>query len=809
MRRVLKLVPLCSIFLATLVMAAGVASHKATRKESLKVVKNQPAASAPVKGRQDGKYELNQTPEAVQLQQEIRELKARIRKMEGSGNVSAKVIAKIKPLQVELAQMQERLVGLIRPDLAQGSEVVPQQLFPVAPDNDNCTDAEVVSCPGGLTIYATPLDTTGATTEFGELESECGSPLNPVGSHSVWYLLAGDGSAVSINTADSTYDTVLDVFVGPACGDLDPLTCGDQPVCNDDIGVGITGITSALSFVTDSGVDYWIRVSSYGFSPGGKLRLSISCDDPLSCSLDPEEAVNPNVAGAMHTVTLTVAASEGTPVHFSISSGPNAGQSFDTTVTMGTASWTYTHEGGVGTDVICVCGDDTDGNNTPFRCCATKCWDELTCPADMLNVPNDEGMCSASVSYTTPASQCAGVSVYCDPASPVVVPVGTTTTVVCTTGTENGAVVDPSTCDFDISVIDTEDPTFPDGCPAPDPVNTTVGCSTVVVYSTPGAADNCPGVTVDCVPPSGSTFDVGVTEVCCTATDASMNTAECCFDVTVTESVPPEITCPMPITQECPGAVSFVVTATDNCSPPNPAPTIVCTPPSGSMFAVGTTEVCCTATDAAGNTDTCCFDVTIIDSTDPVIDCPEEGITVSQGPFCSGATVDDYGVTATDNCPGEVTIECTPPEGTTFPVGTTTVCCTATDASGNTDECCFDVTVTPFTLILEHDQVPGSCVVISRSCTAAGTVADPDPATYCWKLPDGTIITGTCFIVNQSATQIGIISDPMDPNRIQGAANFFSQSGNVRLWVPKSPPYVVYGIIDSNILDSECDCVPE
>ena len=43
------------------------------------------------------------------------------------------------------------------------------------------------------------------------------------------------------------------------------------------------------------------------------------------------------------------------------------------------------------------------------------------------------------------------------------------------------------------------------------------------------------------------------------------------------------------------------------------APTIVCTPQSGSDFMIGTQDVICTATDAAGNqaTPSCTFEVAI------------------------------------------------------------------------------------------------------------------------------------------------------------------------------------------------------
>src|SRR5207253_7395149 len=48
--------------------------------------------------------------------------------------------------------------------------------------------------------------------------------------------------------------------------------------------------------------------------------------------------------------------------------------------------------------------------------------------------------------------------------------------------------------------------------------------------------------------------------------------------------------------------------------------------------------------------------------------------------------------TASDNCPG-ATVSCLPTNGATFNKGVSTVTCTATDASGNTNPCTFTVTV--------------------------------------------------------------------------------------------------------------------
>ena len=66
-----------------------------------------------------------------------------------------------------------------------------------------------------------------------------------------------------------------------------------------------------------------------------------------------------------------------------------------------------------------------------------------------------------------------------------------------------------------------------------------------------------------------------------------------------------------------------------------------------------------------------------------------------------GAVV-DYEVTAEDDVDGPVTPSCSPVSGSDFPVGTTTVECTATDSSGNGATASFDVTVLGATAQLEN-----------------------------------------------------------------------------------------------------------
>ena len=117
------------------------------------------------------------------------------------------------------------------------------------------------------------------------------------------------------------------------------------------------------------------------------------------------------------------------------------------------------------------------------------------------------------------------------------------------------------------------------------------------------------------------------------------------------------------------------------------------------------------------------------DTLPPQISCPSNVTAVSAitCPPAISAVVNFPTPTATDNCPADVAVVCNPPSGSTFPVGTSTVTCTATDAAGQTTTCTF--TVTLFNACLQDDTNPGNVILFNtqtgeyRACCGGVVIA--------------------------------------------------------------------------------------
>jgi hypothetical protein len=188
------------------------------------------------------------------------------------------------------------------------------------------------------------------------------------------------------------------------------------------------------------------------------------------------------------------------------------------------------------------------------------------------------------------------VAASCSTPSGSTFPLGVTTV----TCTASDAHQNRGSASFDVAVVDSTPPALE--LPATITTEATSSAGAAVDY-TATAGDIVDGaVTPTCSTPSGATFAVGSTTVTCSAADAHGNTSSGSFTVNVTDTTAPSLTVPesMVVNATSPlgAVVTFTASAVDSVGGDV---TPDCSPSSGSVFAIGTTTVTCTATDSRGN----------------------------------------------------------------------------------------------------------------------------------------------------------------------------------------------------------------
>lgn len=196
-------------------------------------------------------------------------------------------------------------------------------------------------------------------------------------------------------------------------------------------------------------------------------------------------------------------------------------------------------------------------------------------------------------------------------------------------------------------------------------------------------------------------FPLGTTRVSCVAGGAGEQVTGS-FTVTVRDTLPPVIRgVPEPTTVEATGPDGAVVTfmlptAVDAV---DGTVRVVCTPPSGSRFPIGTTVIACTATDSRRNQAAASFPVTVRDTTPPNLLVPPPlalGATGPDGTPASDPRIQVFlsSARASDTVDGAPLVGADAPP--VFPVGTTTVRFTAADRFGNVTVLTSSVEISPF-----------------------------------------------------------------------------------------------------------------
>lgn len=418
----------------------------------------------------------------------------------------------------------------------------------------------------------------------------------------------------------------------------------------------------------------------------------------------------------------------------------------------------------------------------------------VTTPSN-ITVNSIVGLCGRVVSYPIPTftDACSANLAQTDGTgltSGDLFPVGSTTQTFTLTD-QSGNTVSYS---FTVTVVDNQLPVITN-CPTNISVSTSPSnCSAIVNWVEPTGSDNCPGVILSSSHASGSTFSVGTTTVTYTATDASGNTSNCSFTVTVTDNSAPVVTSLPTVSGSCSVTVT-PPTVQDNCSG-----TITGTTTSPLTYLnQGTYTIPWTFTDANGNSVTVNQTVVVQDVTPPFVTAPVPVIATANA-SCIATGVTLIPPTATDNC-GTATLTNNAPA--TYPIGSTIVTWTATDAVGNTSIASQIVTVVDNAL--PTITAPANVTsVITSGCSVTGialgtpvaidnctvtSVTNNAPATFpvgtttvTWSAIDGSGNVGT-------ATQTVTVLDNITPTITAPAAVTVNANGtcsafNVNLGVP-------------------------
>jgi len=463
----------------------------------------------------------------------------------------------------------------------------------------------------------------------------------------------------------------------------------------------------------DGSVDVTCTPSSGGDFPIGETEVSCTAQDNAgneaegTFSVEVTDSTAPTVT-APASIEMEAKSVDGAPVAFRVNAHDRAG-SLRSVLCSPRAGTVFP----LGETVVECIARDGAGNLARKRFTVTV----VDSTAPVLLLPEAVTVeAGAPVAYSAAARDAVDgtTAVECSVPKGRVLPVGSTN-VVCTS---EDAAGNRARKGFVVRVGDTIAPTL--RLPNDRTVEAT-GPLTRVTFSASARERGGQALQVHCSPASGTRMRLGATTVRCSAADAHGNVARGSFRIRVVDTVTPRLAVPSPLTVEATGPtgaqVEFQAMANDLV---DRRPRVTCTPASGSTFPLGATTVRCSARDASGNRADASFAVTVVDTTPPALSLPENRTV--QATSTKGAAV-TYAASATDVVDGAVFPSCAPASGSTFPVGATTVTCSARDTRGNQSSGSFTVTVTPFPQPdLAVSSVTGTRLTITNRGSAAAGV---------------------------------------------------------------------------------------
>ncbi|WP_224371206.1 ELWxxDGT repeat protein [Hyalangium versicolor] len=556
------------------------------------------------------------------------------------------------------------------------------------------TTAPSLTCPANLQVEASGAQ--GATASFsatvsdsvttspGVTYSHASSSVFPLGTTTV----TATATDATNNTATCSFTVTIQDTTAPS------LTCPAAVIAEatGSAGAPVTyGAAASSDSVSSTTLTY--SHASGSLFPLGTTTVTATATDEAN-----------NTATCSFTVSVrdTTAPSLTCPAAVIAEATGSAGAS----VTYGAAASSdsvssttliYSHASGsmfpLGTTTVTATA--TDAANNSATCSFTVTIRDttapfLTCPADVIAEATGSAGAPATYGAAASSDSVSAATLTYSHASGSMFPLGTTTVTVTTQDEANNS----ATCSFAVTVRDTAPPSLT--CPADITAEAQDSIGATVSFPPPSVSDAVTSSTeVTYSHASGITFALGETQVLVVARDEADNTSSCSFRITVKDSQAPELACPSPMTVEATGPEGAQVTlasATVKDSVTT-SPQVTYRPNSGDTFALGESVVTVTAKDAADNIATCSFSVTVRDTLPPAIACPAD-IEV-EARDASGSPVEYPASTVNDTVTANPSVAYSQTSGSVFPVGTTTVTATATDAAGLTSSCSFRVSVKP------------------------------------------------------------------------------------------------------------------
>ena len=610
--------------------------------------------------------------------------------------------------------------------------------------------------PGPETIATYAEDCTTPKTDFNFGETICAVVTNaPVGANErlIWGhtdgFLARETFLNSATQSDSLLLTPTSILGGETVNNrgtwrIRSIDTDGAPVAETTFTIHdpatLTGDLSVYKFIesgepkVNEDTDVRFVISVFNFGPDNAANVDLADFTPAATtfvSLTQTSGPSFTCTDSNCTIASLVRGARANFVAVYHTNGVSAETltSYTATVSSDTAELRPADNSASGDFSIIVAGAP--------QACTLSCPDNINATAN-TTVSGQRG---AIVTFdaATPDGDCGAITA--TPASGSFFPVGSTTVTV-------NSATGGASCSFTVTVDDTgfDPPTI--SCPAGVEVNAGPTCEAVVTVGNPTTTgtnvtvvgtrsdgkslytcdvngENCTRKTTD------DPFSAGITTITwiayshsspgpfATAEDeeaARTGSASCTQVITVNDVTPPTISVsPQTIAADasCQAVVpDFTTTAlvSDNCACSGSDNSEACadrqpitvtqSPAPGTPVGLGTHTITLSANDGSsnngglGNTTTVTTTLTVADQTAPVISCPTDIVVyLPMNSSDVSMPVTYPAATASDNCSSTPTITYDHASGSVFPVGTTTVTATATDAAGNHSSCSFNVSV--------------------------------------------------------------------------------------------------------------------